>query len=124
MNLVEQVDAYRGLVQRSFENATETVEHVHQRFAEMSLDVLHEIGLPENVADRAKAKHQRVMHTFYDGVRYTNAELGELVVRQFDQISRFASNLNASLLPSPTRPPVDEPRADGGGVPGETVTSR
>jgi len=123
MNLVEQVDAYRGLIQRSFDNATEAVEHVHQRFAEMSFDVLHEIGLSKNVTDRAKAKHGRVMHTIYDGVRFTNAEIGELVVRQFDQISRFASNLNASLLPSPTNLP-DQPRTGRGGVPGEMSTSK
>ena len=123
MNLVEQVDAYRGLIQRSFDNATVAVEHVHQRFAEMSFDVLHEIGLPQGLTDGAKAKHERVMHTLYEGVRFTNAEIGDLVVRQFDQISRFASNLNASLLPSPTYVP-DQPRTGRGGVPGEIVTSK
>jgi hypothetical protein len=121
VNLVEQVDSYRWLIQRSFDNATGAVEHVHQRFAEMSFDVLHELGLPQGVTDRSKAKHGRVMHTIYEGVRYTNAEIGDLVVRQFDQISRFASNLNASLLPSPT---VDQPLAERGGVPGDTATSK
>ena len=98
MTLEEQVVAYNDLITSSFTNAMGTVERLHQNLAEISLDVLCEVGLPKEPADAFKEHHRTILRTMYGGITSANDELGRLVVTQWSQINRFAAGITAEVL--------------------------
>lgn len=98
MSVVHQVDAYRHLIVASFENAMGTMERVHQASMGMSVDLMKELGVPEGPADAFKSKHQRMLHTIYGSICAVNAEFGELVVVQVDNVSRFTRGITDAIL--------------------------
>lgn len=115
--LEQHVTAYRDLIVASFDNAMNTVEVIHQTFAEMSVDVLQELGLPEGPADAIKDKHHRLIHIWYDGISTANHALGDLVIQQWSQINEFAEPVTETFLGYVARVMPEPPAAPAAEVP-------
>lgn len=104
MTLNETVHQYKDLISGGFAGGAGIIEHAHQTIAEMALDLAEEMGLPHANAEVLKTKHHRVIHVFYDAIVRTNDEIGDLVVSQFDAVTRFAGTVDSMVLgPDATR---------------------
>ena len=98
MTVVHQVASYRNLIVASFENAMGTMERVHQASMAMSVDLMKELGVPPGPADSFKAKHERMLHTIYGSICTVNAEFGEMIVLQVDNVGRFTRGVTDAIL--------------------------
>lgn len=98
MTVSHQVDAYRNLIVASFDNAMGTMERVHQASMSMSVDLMAELGVPRGPAEAFKSKHGRMLHTIYGSIRTVNAEFGEMIVLQVDNVTLFTRGVTDALL--------------------------
>jgi hypothetical protein len=108
MNIVEDVRSYNELITASFDNAMHTVEMVHQSGVDMYLGVLSELGFPSETADSLSARHRSLLRRVYGGICALNHELGELVVEQVNQVSRFADNIGVPFPGTPAPSQADD----------------
>jgi hypothetical protein len=97
MTLARDVRSFNELVTTSFDNAMGTVETVHQTVAELYLGLLTEVGLPQQQADDLATRHRGLLRRVYGAICSANHELGDLVVEQFEGISRFAESIGVPL---------------------------
>lgn len=89
MKAVEQVDAYRALIVKSFNNSMGTMERVHQASMTLSVTLLKELGIPEEPADEFLDKHGRMLSLIYSSVCAVNEEFGEMIVQQVGNVQEF-----------------------------------
>ena len=75
-----------------------TMERVHQMSMAMSVDLMKELGVLERPADSFKAKHERMLHTIYGSICTVNAEFGEMIVLQVDNVGRFTRVVTDAIL--------------------------
>jgi adenylosuccinate lyase len=110
VNVVDQVDAYRTLIVKSFNNAMGTMERVHQASMTLSVTLLKELGVPEEPADDYLEKHGRMLHTVYSSVCAVNEEFGEMIVQQVENVHEFTGVVKQSWRDVAARAatPVDE----------------
>lgn len=93
MSIETKVSRFNDLIQSSFKNAMDTVESIHQTSAEMPLEVLKELGYPEEKTESIKAAHRNILRILYGGIYSAHEELGKLVVMQAGELIRFASEM-------------------------------
>jgi len=86
MQLRDTFTAFVDLSSRSFDNASTTMERVHQTSAEMSLNLLTDLGFPADVADSYRESHRRMLASSYGRVRLATRDFGETLVRATDHI--------------------------------------
>lgn len=81
LTVIQAMRDFVDLSMRSFENSSTTMERVHQSSAEMSLDLLKELGFPADVADSYREAHRRMLASSYGRVRAATQEFGVALVR-------------------------------------------
>jgi hypothetical protein len=96
MSFAGKAGKFNDLVQASFRNAMDAVESLHQATAEIPLDVLKELGYPDDKAETLKESHRRILRIVYGGICSAQEDLGDLVVKQFGELGQFASGLAES----------------------------
>lgn len=64
----------------SFDNASGTMERVHTTSANMSLDLVSELGFPSDIADAYRATHQRFVSDSYSRVREATHAFGTRLI--------------------------------------------
>jgi hypothetical protein len=101
MTLTDDVRAYAELVTTSFDNAMSAVETVHQGVVDMVLELLAEIGLPEDAKAGVSQRHQRGLRAVYGAVCAANHQIGDLVVVQMEQLGTFAERIGVPLPDAP-----------------------
>jgi hypothetical protein len=105
MTVVDNVSAYKKLIQASFANAMGTMEYVHQASVDLSVSLFKELGFWGDTAERYRIAHQRGLHTIYTSIVEVNDAFGEMIVKQAENLSEFTEVILASL-PSP--PPQED----------------
>ena len=100
MTIQDKASKFNDLVQSSFRNAMDAVEKIHQTTAEIPLEILKEIGYPEDKAEIIKDSHRRILRIVYGGICSAHEDLGKLVVRQFGELGKFAEGIAASAYES------------------------
>ncbi len=111
MSIETKVSRFNDLIQSSFRNAMDTVESIHQTSAEMPLEVLKELGYPEDKTETIKETHREILRILYGGICSAHQELGKLVVMQAGELSKFA----ADVLPSQEWQSKTKPQDKGPG---------
>jgi len=96
LSIETKVNRFNDLIQSSFRNAMDTVESIHQTSAEMPLEVLRELGYPEEKTETIKEAHRKILRIMYGGICNAHQELGKLVVMQTGELSRFATDIMPS----------------------------
>jgi hypothetical protein len=71
----------------------DAVEKIHQTTAEIPIEILKEMGYPEDKAELFKDSHRRVLRTVYGGICNAHKDLGTLVVQQFGELGKFANGV-------------------------------
>jgi hypothetical protein len=74
----------------------DAVENIHQTAAEIPIEILKEIGYPEDKAEIIKDSHRRILKIVYGGICSAHEDLGKLVVQQFGELGKFAESIAAS----------------------------
>jgi len=72
-----------------------SVERIHQKTAEMPLDILKQFGYPGDQAEAVKDSHRQLLRIVYSGMCSANEELGKLVVLQAGGLSEFFNEIAA-----------------------------
>jgi hypothetical protein len=96
MTIQDKASMFNDFVQSSFRNAMDAVENIHQITAEIPIEILKEIGYPEDKADIVIDSHRRILRIVYGGICNAHEDLGKLVVRQFGELGKFAEGIAAS----------------------------
>lgn len=96
MSIQDKVSSFNDLIQASFRNAMDTVEHVHQTAAEMPLDVLQELGYPPEKTATIKESHRTILRILYGGIKSAHVEMGKLVVMQAGELGKFANEMSGA----------------------------
>ncbi len=96
MTMQDKASTFNNLVQSSFRNAMYAVENIHQTTAEIPIEILKEIGYPEDKAEIIKDSHRRILKIVYGGICSAHEDLGKLVVQQFGELGKFAESIAAS----------------------------
>jgi len=96
MTIQDKAGMFNDLVQSSFRNAMDAVENIHQTTAEIPIEILQEIGYPEDKAEIIKDSHRRILKIVYGGICNAHEDLGKLVVQQFGELGKFAEGIAAS----------------------------
>jgi hypothetical protein len=107
MSIPEDVRSFNELVVTSFDNAMDTVESVHHNAIALYLGLLTEVGLPRERADALTDRHRALLRRVYGAVCTVNHDLGDMVVAQVENVSRFAESIGVPLPDSPAAE-VDE----------------
>jgi hypothetical protein len=89
MKAADQIDAYRVLIVKSFNNSMGTMERVHQASMTLSVTLLEELGVPKGPADAFLDKHGRMLHLIYSSVCAVNEEFGDMIVEQAGNVQEF-----------------------------------
>jgi len=96
MTIQDKASMFNDIVQSSFRNAMDAVENIHQTTAEIPIEILQEIGYPEDKAEIVKDSHRRILRIVYGGICNAHEDLGKLVVQQFGELGKFAEGIAAS----------------------------
>lgn len=96
MAIQDKVSTFNDLIQSSFRNAMDAVENIHQTTAEIPIEIMKEIGYPEDKAEIVKDSHRRILRIVYGGICNAHEDLGKLVVQQFGELGKFAEGLAGS----------------------------
>jgi hypothetical protein len=102
MSIPEDVRAFNVLVTTSFDNAMDTVESVHRNAMELYLGLLTDVGFPAERADALAARHRQFLRRAYGAVCTINHDLGDMIVEQVENVSRFAESIGVPLPDSPS----------------------
>jgi hypothetical protein len=103
MSFESKISTFNDLIQASFRNAMDTVESIHQTSAEMPIEVIKELGYPEDKAEVIKDSHRKILRFLYGGISNANEELGKLVVMQAGELNKFAGSI---LTPTDWKAPA------------------
>lgn len=96
MTIQDKASSFNDFIQSSFRNAMDAVENIHQTMAEIPIEIMKEIGYPEDKAEIVKDSHRRILRIVYGGICNAHDDLGKLVVQQFGELGKFADGLVAS----------------------------
>lgn len=96
MSIQDRVSIFNDLIQASFSNAMNTVQSIHQTSAEMPLGVLKELGYPEERVEDIRNAHGEILNILYGGIKSANKELGNLIVLQTGELTKFAGSMLAA----------------------------
>ena len=69
MSILQTLRDFVELSTQSFDNASGTMERVHQKSADMSIDLLKELGFPGQVADDYRQFHHRIVDALATALR-------------------------------------------------------
>jgi len=108
VSIETKASRFNDLFQSSFRNAMDAVESIHQTSVELPLEVLKELGYPEEKTDAIKEAHRKILRIMYGGICNAHQELGKLVVMQAGELSRFATDITPSRDEQPkTKAPAN-----------------
>jgi hypothetical protein len=96
MSIQDRVSMLNDLIQASFGNAMNAVESIHRTGAEMPLGVLKELGFPEEKVAPIRDSHREILRLMYGGIVSANKELGNLMVLQTGELTKFAGGMIAA----------------------------
>jgi hypothetical protein len=96
MSIQDRVSMLNDLIQASFGNAMNAVESIHRTGAEMPLGVLKELGFPEEKVAPIRDSHREILRIMYGGIVSANKELGNLMVLQTGELTKFAGGMIAA----------------------------
>ena len=99
--------------QTSAENTLGTIKDVHQKLAEIPLDIAQEFGLAEEKSNALKDKHRRVLEHLHSGVCDAIGEVNQYIVEQakaVDELADYGSKSGEPKLVPLDRKPSDKPK--------------
>jgi hypothetical protein len=94
--VADKARSYNRFVQQSYRNSVNAVQTVHQSVAAMYVDMLQLGGLPEDLGDKMKDKHGQFIEIIYSSVAEAFGEVGELIVRQVENMGELADDFGLS----------------------------
>jgi len=75
---MSKLKGLKELVQTAIDKGATSVEEVHNKIANMPLNVLEKIAPLETPAKEIKEIHEKTVGTVYDIIRTVNREVGEI----------------------------------------------
>ena len=96
MGVIDKIANFRNYTQAAFENGMDTAKTIHQKMmAEVPVNIVQELGFPEQTGKELKERHQRILNHVYGGACTTVDEFGKLVVKQIGELGNLVNGRSA-----------------------------
>jgi hypothetical protein len=92
MSIINKIIVFNDLAQAAFKNSLDTAEKLHQASAEIPLEVLKELGYPDDRVEAISDSHRRILRVLYGSISSGCEDLGKLVALQAYDLSKLAGN--------------------------------
>jgi len=103
MGLVDRITRVMDFSQKSLENTMDVVTEVHQTIIEIPINVVQELGFPEETSTALKNTHRRVLERIYGGYCNACGEVNRYIVKQAQAVSQLTDPASGPARPTPLK---------------------
>lgn len=103
MRLVDRITKVMDFSQTSLENTMDTITEVHQTIIEIPINVVQELGFPEETSTALKNTHRRILDRIYGGYCNACGEVNRYIVKQAQAVSQLTDPASEPARPAPIK---------------------
>jgi len=103
MRLVDRITKVMDFSQTSLENTMDTITEVHQTIIEIPINVVQELGFPEETSTALKNTHRRILDRIYGGYCNACGEVNRYIVKQAQAVSKLSEFSSEPTRPMPVK---------------------
>jgi len=103
MRLVDRITKVMDFSQTSLENTMDVVTEVHQTIIEIPINVVQELGFPEETSTALKKTHRRLLERIYGGYCHACGEVNRYIVKQAKAVDQLSGSGSGLAKPTPVK---------------------